>query len=77
MVESKRGKKFRNLDLSIEQLNNIHNDNDDEDAIDDSIEQFLDEDGMENYQDNDNNNEHINGRRNGSKVLIYEKYMTK
>ena len=63
LVESKRGKTFRNLDLSIEQLNNIHNDNEDEDIIDDSIDQFLYEDGMENYQDNDNNNEHINGRR--------------
>ena len=61
MVESKRDKKFRNLDLSIEQLNNIYNDN--EEDIDDSIDQFLYEDGMENYQDNDNNNEHINGRR--------------
>ena len=42
----------------------------DEDVIDDSTEQFLDEDGMENYQDNDNNNEHINGRRNGRRILI-------
>ena len=72
LVESKGGKKFRNLDLSIEQLNNINNDNEDEDVIDDSIEQFLDEDGMENYQDNDNNNEHINGRRNGRRILIDE-----
>ena len=53
LVESKRGKKFRNLDLSIEQLNNINNDNEDDNVIDDSIEQFLDEEGMENYQDND------------------------
>ena len=68
LVESKRGNRFRNLDLSIEQLNNIHNDNKDEDVIDNSIDQFLDEDGMENYQDNDNNNEHINGR----KILIDE-----
>ena len=37
LVESKRGKKIRNLDMSIEQLNNIHNDNEDEDAIYDSI----------------------------------------
>ena len=29
--------KNRNLDMSIEQLNNIHNDNEDEDAIYDSI----------------------------------------
>ena len=72
LVESKRGKKFRNLDLPIEQLNNINNDNEDEDVIDDSIEQFLDEDGMGNYQDNDNNNEHINGRRNGRRILIDE-----
>ena len=68
MVESKRGKQFRNLDLAIEQLNNIYNDNEDEDVIDDSIDQFLDEDGMDNYQDNDNNNERINGRR----ILIDE-----
>ena len=64
MVESKRGENFRNLDLSIEQLNNTNNDNEDEDVINDSIEQCLDEDGMDNYQDNDDNNEHINGRRN-------------
>ena len=72
LVESKRGKTFRNLDLSIEQLNNINNDNEDEDVIYDSIEQFLDEDDMENYQDNDINNEHINGRRNGRRILIDE-----
>ena len=35
--------------MSIEQLNNIHNDN--EDNIDDSIDQFLDEDGMDDYID--------------------------
>ena len=58
--------------MSKEQLNNINNDNEDEDVIDDSIEQFLDEDGMGNYQDNDNNNEHINGRRNGRRILIDE-----
>ena len=68
MVESKRGKQFRNLDLAIEQLNNIYNDNEDEDVIDDSIDQFLDEGSMDNYQDNDNNNERINGRR----ILIDE-----
>ena len=61
LVESKQGKKFRNLDLSIEQLNNIHHEI--EDDIDDNIEQFLDEDSMDNYQDNDNNDEYINGRR--------------
>ena len=47
--------------MSIEQLKNIHKDN--KDDIDDSIDQFLDEDGMKNYQDNDNNNRHINRRR--------------
>ena len=50
----------------IYQLNNIHNYN--EDDVDDSIDQFLDEDGMETYQDNSNNNEHSNGRR----ILIDE-----
>ena len=29
LVDSKRGKIFRNLDLSIEQLNNINNNNED------------------------------------------------
>ena len=38
LVESKRGKKISNVDLSIEQLNNIHNVNEDEDVIDDSID---------------------------------------
>ena len=57
---------FGNLDLSIKQLNNIHNEI--EDVIDNSIDQFLDEDDMDNYQDNDNNNEHITLRR----VLIDE-----
>ena len=61
MAESKQGKTFRNLDLSIEQLKNIHHEI--EDDIDDNIEQFLDEDSMDNYQDNDNNDEYINGRR--------------
>ena len=77
LVESKRGKTFCNLDMSIEQLNNIHNDNEGEDVIDDSIERFLDEDGMENYQDNDNNNERINGRRNGRRILIDEEVYDK
>ena len=52
--------------MSIEQLKNIHKDN--KDDIDDSIDQFLDEDGMDNYQDNDN----INGYFNGKEFLIEE-----
>ena len=47
--------------MSIEKLNNIHNGI--EGDIDDSIVQFLDEDGMDNWQENDNNNAHTNGRR--------------
>ena len=47
--------------MSIEQLNSINNDN--EDDIYDSIDQYLDEECMNNYQDNDNNNKHINGRK--------------
>ena len=53
--------KNRNLDLTIEQLNIINNDK--EDDIYDSIDQYLDEECMHNYQDNDNNNKHINRRK--------------
>ena len=54
--------------MSKEKLKNIQNDNEDEDVIDDSIDQYLNEVGMDNYQENDNNNEYINGRR----ILIDE-----
>ena len=49
LVESKRGKRFRNLDLSVEQLSNIYVEKDahDVDDIDDYIDQLFDEDDDE------------------------------
>ena len=49
MVESKRGKRFHNLDLSVEQLSNINVEKDahDVDDIDEHIDQFFDEDDDE------------------------------
>lgn len=49
LVESKRGKRFHNLDLSVEQLSNINVEKDahDVDDIDEHIDQFFDEDDDE------------------------------
>ena len=49
LVESKRGKRFRILDLSVEQLSNIYVEKDahDVDDIDDYIDQLFDEDDDE------------------------------
>ena len=49
LVETKRGKRFRTLDLSVEQLSNINVEEDqytidDINDIDDHIDQFLDQD---------------------------------
>ena len=69
-VESKRGKRFRNLDLSVDQLNSINDDSyDNEDDVDDSIDQYLDQNDD---QDNDNNNEPINGRRIPINEEVYD-----
>ena len=52
LVETKRGKRFRTLDLSVEQLSNINVEEDqytidDINDIDDHIDQFLDQDDDE------------------------------
>ena len=71
LVELKRSNIFRNLDLSMDQLNNISDNRDDnEDAVDDNIDQYFDQNVD---RDNDNNNEPINGRG----ILINEEVYDK